>query len=209
MWGRIFDLIVVIGATIAGIALYYNAPSGSTVLQWLSVMAGVYVFRVLIAPWLCWVSGFWTGLLLQSWYIFPFTLVMLMTALATRISLALPGWVGVPDTEIAMIVPLAFGALNGLIAAAFLDDARNDQSVLWPMAVVRSVIYEAFGNRLEEVEPEDYPLAWDLVHRPRFALPGEKKMLEGWRLGAAVGRIQRLQTLFHHARIAGAGEDTG
>jgi uncharacterized membrane protein len=84
--------------------------------------------------------------LFQIWYLVPFAWIALAAAITTKVALTLPELLATGELDGKVVAGVLLGALNALVAAAWLDHAKDPNSALWPDEQFRKALREAFAN---------------------------------------------------------------
>ena len=198
-----FHLALVAVATISGVLAGYVVPPVQALLAG-AVLLGVGFGcdrlaegwvrrRPRLASWLY-----------QGMFLAIFAVVALSTGLATWLALKVPGLLPqIPEGELDTVKGVVVGALNALVAAAWLDDAKKgEEGRLWPAARQKTALSAAFADDPKLVIPlggersAALQKLFDAVYSPE----ADDGRITGWSFG---DRLARARIIASYDGIAG------
>ncbi|MEM1428237.1 MAG: hypothetical protein AAGG09_02135 [Pseudomonadota bacterium] len=204
---RIFDLSVILIATLYGLFAYYaeDGPAIRTTLV-LAVAAGLIgraalarlrtrtpVTRAMLVVGALlaygWIAALFSLIALINWYLLEFTL-WLGSELARESSPLV-----VPAEDVSTVAKLVIGALSGFLGSAIYDDAKKPDSWLWPAQTFRAHLKGAVAAAVKDGPEFSHAACPEL-----YELATEDKVTggpDGWRFAAGLERAWRIGPLLH------------
>jgi len=141
------NLILVAISILVGVCLRYFDYS-LIILGCLSALAFIVwlvICRIAVSCVRSWPRT--ATILFQSWYVVPIVLIVLTTYLTTWLAIELPNWfTQVAATEKKVVTGVILGAINSIFAAAWLDNAKDPNSSLWPNQRHRLALMSAYSG---------------------------------------------------------------
>lgn len=185
-----FNVVLVAVATLFGVFLRYLegsvaillALAAALVVAWATCRGAAALVRT---------RPFTATLLFQAWYVVPLALIIFTTFFATWLAIELPGvFADVDEAEQDIVTGVILGAVNALFASAWLDNAKDPNSRLWPDQRHKSALAAAFSGAA--APPPDSELFYAaLMDATR------DNAVKGWSFSARWARARILAT--HHA----------
>ncbi|MCB2102606.1 MAG: hypothetical protein KDE22_17140 [Rhodobacterales bacterium] len=180
MDSRIAPVVAVFCATVLGVFILYSTRGGVVA----AVMAGLLLLGVMgrnLARGMMKDRPVRAAYVMQLWLLAPVSTITLVTTLSTWVAVSMPAWLSIEATEEKIVGGVLVGAFNAMLAALWLDDAKNAQSATWPDAQYRIALQKAFAG---DHRIKGNTRLFDAIYFDKVRQDGPK----GWDLAARVAR---------------------
>ncbi len=190
-------IILVAAAAIIGVLARYLIAPVYAALAVIAILALAWGLVALAKSWVRSRPVVATWLFLASYGV-VFGVVAGTAGLATWLAISVPGWLpNVPEGELKTVSGVVIGALNALIAAAWLDNAKDEDGSLWPQARHKSALSDAFAGADKLKTPMGGARSPEM-ERLYFAVYGDTAdsgQVKGWGFTARLARARIVKTL--------------